>query len=240
MSDEESHEIQARSWDLEAGASFEALMDTLSKVISTQDTHMSLRYILGGLSDHDKEIGLEVNSSGAGVKRPVEDTESSQPYVAVRHVLRELIGLFKYVPLDTQYFKGKAYRYRTAIQCGLIHVGLYHLEKLLVGRRNWREKLIEIGRHSGSLYMLQPPVWKCFHLEPIRQTNIYCYDRKDYARLEKVHEEYDWDLGYTIQAAIVVGIAHSEKLPKELRELAEKETEEIKNWIERFNSILND
>ena len=79
MSDEESHEIQARSWDLEAGASVEALMDTLSEVISTQDTHTSLRYILAGLSNHDKEIGLEVDSSGARIERPAEDTESSQP-----------------------------------------------------------------------------------------------------------------------------------------------------------------
>jgi hypothetical protein len=116
-------------------------------------------------------------------------------------------------------------------------VGLYHLENLLVRRRDWREKLIEAGRHGRSLYTLQQPEWKHFHLDPVRQTNIYCYDRRDYARLEKIHEEYNWELGYTVQATIVVGITHSEKLPKELRELAEKETEELRNWVERFNTI---
>jgi hypothetical protein len=236
MNDAESHDLQAGAWELEAGAPFEALMDKISEEINAQIGHVSVQYILTSLSYHDKEVGLKVDSSGAMVARG-EDSESRQLYVAVKHMLRELIDLFKYIPLDTKYFKGRAYRYRTVVQCGLIHIGLYHLEKLLVGRRDWRQKLVEAGRHGKSLYMLEPPRWKYFHLEPVSQTNIYCYDRVDYARLEKIHEEYGWDLGYTVQAAIIVGMTHSEKLPKEWRELAEKEMEEIKAWVKEFNNI---
>ena len=69
----------------------------------------------------------------------------------------------------------------------------------------------------------------------IKQRNIYCYDRTDYARMEKIHNEYKWDMGFTIQMAVVVGIMHSERLPEELKEKAKQEVEALEKWIEQFN-----
>lgn len=231
-------EIERSNWLPEPGASFESLMDALSREMSEFTLPPGgLRYLLASLTHAEQERGeLETDSSGAMIERPVDETESSQPFVAVRHLLRELATLFTYIVLDTGLFSGRAYRYITAVQCTLVHVGLYHLESMLTGRRTFREKIIEAGRQGQRIYTLEPPVWQFFHLMPTRQRNLYCYDRSDYARMEKIHEEYRWDMTYIIQMAMVVGIVHSEKLPQSLRDLAEKEVEALKQWIGQFNN----
>jgi len=223
---------QSFSWELEAGAPFDALMDILSQRLQEGE---EMVWLLSNLSQHDK-LTPKVDSSGAMVETP-PDSESRQAYVAVRHILRELDQLFDGLP----YYKGvsgKAYQRTTAIHCALTHTGLRYLEDMLIGRRSLQHAISDALDRGRSPIRVSPYEWEYFHLIPTKQRNIWCYDRQDYARLERIATDYGWTLGNTIQMAMVVGIHHSEKLPKPYRDLAAKEVENFKMWVGKFNLVV--
>lgn len=236
-------EIKPSAWELESPDesvySLEALMDKVNRsLVQERDISEILRR--RRLPQAHPATGQQLMTDEEYIEYNMGFYQTStskgyNPAIGIRHVLTDIWDTVYFITRSPEDFPGKALRLVSIVETCMIHVGLYWLGLLLVGRpklvQNRKNAIRKGGKEKRR--RLRPASYRfvSFVDTEEKQQNIYCLSREDYAQAAAIAEDYGWDFGFVIQIVMIIAIANSESLPGNLRENAIEETTYFKEYL---------